>query len=63
MFTPAEHRGRGYGSSVTAAVVRALLGSGVTPMLYADAANPVSNRIYERMGFRTFETWTFYVPG
>jgi RimJ/RimL family protein N-acetyltransferase len=52
VYTPPEHRGRRYGSAVTAAVVAHLLPDVDAVMLYTDAANPTSNAIYERIGFR-----------
>lgn len=52
VFTPAEHRRRGYGGAVTSAVVEHLLPLASTVMLYTDAANPTSNGVYERLGFR-----------
>ena len=51
VYTPRDLRGRGYGSAVTAAVVEALLPRTGLIMLYADANNPTSNGIYERLGF------------
>ena len=52
VFTPLTHRGRGYGSAVTAAAADLAHRSG-TPnvVLFADLANPVSNAIYQRIGF------------
>jgi predicted GNAT family acetyltransferase len=53
VYTPPEHRGRGYGSAVTAAVTRDRLAAGRRfCFLYTDLANPVSNRIYVAMGYR-----------
>lgn len=52
VFTPAEHRRRGYGSAVTSAVVESLLPRTTTVMLFTDAANPTSNAVYERLGFQ-----------
>jgi predicted GNAT family acetyltransferase len=52
VYTPPEHRRRGYGSAVTSAMIDHLLPRAVIVMLYADAANPTSNRIYEALGFR-----------
>lgn len=52
VYTPAALRGRGYGSAVTAAMVELLLPRSTTIMLFADADNPGSNRVYERLGFR-----------
>ena len=53
IYTPLEHRGRGYGSAVTAAVTaEQLAGDATTCMLYAQLGNPTSNRIYRRLGYR-----------
>ena len=52
VFTPERFRRRGYGAAVTAAVVEQLLPRCATVMLYADASNPTSNGVYERLGFR-----------
>jgi predicted GNAT family acetyltransferase len=52
VFTPADSRGNGYGSAVTAAAADLALGNGVDDVvLFADLANPVSNAIYQRIGF------------
>lgn len=51
VFTPERFRRRGYGGAVTAAVVEQLLPGCATVMLYADASNPTSNGVYERLGF------------
>ncbi len=52
VYTPAEHRGRGYAAAAVAEVTAGILGSGNLPCLFTDQANPVSNRIYERIGYR-----------
>ena len=52
VFTPARFRRRGYAAAVTAAVVRRLLPTCSVVMLYTDAANPTSNGVYARLGFR-----------
>ena len=52
VYTPAENRGRGYGSAVTASLCQDLLDHGSRVMLYADADNPTSNGVYQRVGFR-----------
>jgi GNAT superfamily N-acetyltransferase len=49
VYTPPEHRGRGYGAALTAALCRAVAGAEV--LLFADQANPTSNRLYRRLGF------------
>lgn len=52
VFTPADRRGRGYGSAVTAAAAEVGLRDGVDDIvLFADLANPVANSIYRRIGF------------
>ena len=51
VYTPPEHRRHGYGGAVTAAVVEHLLPLVDTVMLFADAANPTSNHVYEALGF------------
>jgi predicted GNAT family acetyltransferase len=51
VYTPAGHRGNGYGTAVTAAVVEALQPRCDVIMLYTDATNPTSNGIYARLGF------------
>lgn len=52
VYTPPEHRGRGYGSAVTAAVSAEVQDAGQRCMLYTDLANPTSNGIYRAMGYR-----------
>lgn len=52
VYTPAESRGHGYGSAVTAAATQAALADGASGVcLYTDLANPVSNAIYARLGY------------
>jgi predicted GNAT family acetyltransferase len=52
VFTPRDRRGRGYGSAVTAAAAELAYRSGTANVvLFADLANPVSNSIYQRIGF------------
>ncbi|MGO9975550.1 MAG: GNAT family N-acetyltransferase [Solirubrobacteraceae bacterium] len=53
VYTPPEHRRRGYASSAVAALSRHLLSSGARRcMLYTDLANPTSNAIYASVGYR-----------
>jgi RimJ/RimL family protein N-acetyltransferase len=53
VYTPPEHRGRGYAGALTAAVTADALAKGaVAVTLFTDAANPTSNRVYRRIGFR-----------
>ncbi|MDT5110510.1 MAG: hypothetical protein QOE20_2400 [Mycobacterium sp.] len=52
VYTPPEHRGHGYGAAVTAEAVRHAQRKGARDVvLFADVANPASNRIYRRVGF------------
>jgi predicted GNAT family acetyltransferase len=56
VYTPPELRGRGYAGGATAAVSQAALDAGVREVvLYTDLANPVSNALYERLGYRAVE--------
>jgi len=53
VYTPPPLRGRGYASAATAEVSRAARDAGAEEvLLYADLANPVSNSIYQRIGYR-----------
>lgn len=53
VYTPKELRGHGYGTAVTAAAARWALDRGADHVvLFTDLANPVSNSIYQRIGFR-----------
>jgi len=52
VYTPPAYRRRGHAGAVTATVVEHLLPQVDRVMLYTDAANPTSNAIYERLGFR-----------
>jgi RimJ/RimL family protein N-acetyltransferase len=56
VYTPPERRGRGYASAATAAASRRLLEAGAEEVvLYTDLANPTSNSIYQRIGYRPVE--------
>lgn len=52
VYTPREHRGRGYASRAVAEVSRQYVEQGVRCCLFTDQANPTSNRIYEGLGYR-----------
>ncbi|MGN1248715.1 MAG: GNAT family N-acetyltransferase [Candidatus Spyradocola sp.] len=51
VVTAPEHRGRGYARMLVGHISRELKAQGVTPMLYADARNPASNKAYRNAGF------------
>ena len=51
VYTPLPERKKGYASALTAAVSAKLLAQGLTPLLYADVANPDSNKVYRSIGY------------
>lgn len=56
VYTPPEFRGRGYASAVTAEASRRALEAGAEEvLLYTDPANPTSNSVYQRIGYRAVE--------
>lgn len=53
VYTPPEHRGHGYAAAVTAAASRWALDAGAhRVVLFTDLANPTTNRLYPRIGYR-----------
>ena len=53
VFTPPGLRGRGYAGAVTCAASEALRAAGATAvLLFTDLANPTSNALYQRLGYR-----------
>jgi predicted GNAT family acetyltransferase len=52
VYTPPDRRGKGYAEALTATVASQLLASGQRVVLYTDQANPVSNAVYQRIGFQ-----------
>jgi predicted GNAT family acetyltransferase len=52
VYTPQEHRRHGYAAAATAALSQRLLDQGVRPCLFTDLANPTSNGVYARIGYR-----------
>lgn len=56
VYTPPDQRGRGYGGAVTVAATRLLLDQGATGVvLFTDLANPISNSLYMKLGYRPVE--------
>ncbi|MFD8547301.1 GNAT family N-acetyltransferase [Streptomyces sp. NPDC059649] len=54
--TPPELRGRGFAGAVTAAVSAAARSAGAREVvLFTDLANPTSNALYRRLGYRAVE--------
>jgi len=67
VYTPPAFRGAGYASAVTAELsLRAREAGAAEVLLYTDLDNPVSNSIYQRIGYRAVEdrvVLTFSSPG
>jgi hypothetical protein len=53
VYTPPEHRGKGYASACVATLSQMLLDQGRKYcFLYTDLANPTANHIYQAMGYK-----------
>jgi RimJ/RimL family protein N-acetyltransferase len=53
VYTAPAHRQRGYGAAVTAVVTQAAIDGGASAVvLFTDLANPTSNALYQRLGYR-----------
>jgi GNAT superfamily N-acetyltransferase len=67
VYTPPELRGRGFGGAATAAITQAALDDGAEGVvLFTDLANPTSNTLYQRLGYRPISDWAvvrFGAPG
>jgi GNAT superfamily N-acetyltransferase len=56
VYTPPDRRGRGYGSAVTHAASALVIDRGASSVvLFTDLANPTSNSIYGKIGYRPVE--------
>jgi RimJ/RimL family protein N-acetyltransferase len=56
VYTPPDLRGHGYAAGATVAATRSALDTGVRDVvLNTDLANPTSNRLYQRLGYRPVE--------
>ncbi|MFJ6562903.1 GNAT family N-acetyltransferase [Streptomyces sp. NPDC091412] len=61
VYTPAHLRGRGYAGAVTVEVSRAARESGAEEvLLFTDLANPTSNGLYQRIGYRPVSDFAVY---
>jgi len=61
VYAPPEARGQGHATSVTAHMTQHLLESGWRLCwLFTDIANPVSNHIYQKLGYRPVSMFDFY---
>lgn len=52
VYTPPVHRGQGYGSAVSAEASRRAGADASAVVLFADLANPTSNKVYVAIGYR-----------
>jgi GNAT superfamily N-acetyltransferase len=53
VYTPPAERGKGYGGAVTVATSQAARAAGAREVvLFTDLANPTSNALYQRLGYR-----------
>ncbi|AJC54952.1 acetyltransferase [Streptomyces sp. 769] len=61
VYTPVHLRGRGYAGAATVEVSRAALAAGAADiLLFADLANPTSNSLYQRIGYRPIADFAVY---
>lgn len=61
VYTPPEWRARGYATALVAALSQHLLDEGFRRcVLFTDLANPVSNRIYARVGYQPVADFALY---
>ncbi|MFD3931499.1 GNAT family N-acetyltransferase [Streptomyces sp. NPDC058614] len=61
VYTPAHLRGRGYAGAATAEVSHAALAAGADEvLLFTDPANPTSNGLYQRIGYRPVADFATY---
>ena len=64
VYTPPEHRGRGYATSLVADLTAERLSTGLAfCFLFTDLANPTSNAIYARIGYEPVADWDQWVFG
>ena len=52
VYTPPDQRKKGYASFLVAGISSVLKARGLEVMLYADAKNPDSNKVYSNIGFK-----------
>ena len=64
IMTHPDHRGKGYGTGLVGGTSRGLFANGFEKiLLQADEKNPVSNRLYQKLGFAAFDrTAAFTFP-
>jgi predicted GNAT superfamily acetyltransferase len=52
VYTPPKHRGRGFAHACVASLTDHMHARGIRCALFADLANPMSNAIYRKIGYR-----------
>jgi predicted GNAT family acetyltransferase len=60
VYTPPADRGHGYASVLTAQVAHTLRTKGLNVCLFTDPANPISNKIYQAIGFEPVREFVRY---
>lgn len=61
VYTPPEYRGRGYCQATVGTLCRELLAGGKSYCtLFVDKRNPISNRVYRKIGFKVLEDCSEY---
>ncbi|WNI24263.1 GNAT family N-acetyltransferase [Streptomyces sp. ITFR-16] len=61
VYTPEHLRGRGYAGAAAVAASRAALATGAAEvLLFTDLANPTSNGLYQRIGYRPVADFAVY---
>ncbi len=64
VFTPPAERGKGYGSACVGQLTRQLLQGGAAwCSLFADVADPMTNRLYRRLGYEQAVSYRHYYFG
>ncbi|NUP49620.1 MAG: GNAT family N-acetyltransferase [Catenulispora sp.] len=58
VYTPPALRGRGYAGAATAEISRRIRAAGHEAVLFTDLANPTSNALYQRIGYREVQDYT-----
>ena len=61
VYTPPENRGKGFAGACVAALSQKLFDDGRKfCFLYTDLANPISNHVYQKMGYEPATDATVY---
>ncbi len=55
VFTPSEHRGKGFASACVAELTSQVLASGDRCLIYTNLNNPTANHIYQQIGYEVVQ--------